>query len=118
LRTRHLRTVVDLLKPGGTGVIVCDLASSTARPELPGVRRERLPELLDRLTYTDRGFEGLSPAAMREALRADATIGPLLGPVRQVRPWLWCLGPRRTFLVYALRFTRKKGPVVLTPATT
>jgi hypothetical protein len=113
LRTRHLRTVVDLLLPGGTGVIVCDVASSTGRPELLEARRERLPELLDRLTHTERGFEGISPASMREALRNDLLIAPLLGPVQQVAPWLWHLGPKRTFLVYALRFRRKAGPVVL-----
>jgi hypothetical protein len=113
LRTRHLRTVVDLLKPGGTAVVVCDVASSTGRPELLDVRREKLPEYLDRLTYADRGFEGLSPAAMAEALRADPLIEPLLGPVQRVGPWLWHLGPKRTFLVYALRFSRRSGPVVL-----
>jgi hypothetical protein len=113
LRTRHLRTVVDLLAPGGAGVIVCDVASTTGYPELAGTRRERLPDLLDRLTYTDRGFDGLSPAAMLRAIRADPTIAPLLGPVQQVAPWLWQLGPARTFLVYALRLRRLRGPVVL-----
>jgi len=113
LRTRHLRTVVDLLKPGGTAVVVCDVASSTGRPELLDVRREKLPDFLDRLTYTDRGFEGLSPAAMTEALLADPLVEPLLGSVQRVGPWLWHLGPKRTFLVYALRFTRRSGPIVL-----
>jgi hypothetical protein len=113
LRTRHLRTVVDLLIPGGTGVVVCDVASSTGHPELLGIRNEKLPDLLDRLTYTDRGFDGLSPAAMRQALRDDLLIAPLLGPVQQVPPWLWHLGPARAFLVYALRLRRLPGPVLL-----
>jgi hypothetical protein len=112
LRTRHLRTVVDLLAPGGSAVVVCDVASSTGYPELNNLRREKLPDWLDRLTYTDRGFDGLSPAAMREAMRSDPLIAPLLGPVQQVAPWLWRLGPARTFLVYALRVRRLAGPVV------
>ena len=113
LRTRHLRTVVDLLAPGGAGVVVCDVASSTGHPQLHDARRDKLPDLLDRLTYTDRTFDGLSPAAMRAALRSDPLIAPLLGPVQQIAPWLWKLGPRRTFLVYALRLRRLSGPVVL-----
>ena len=113
LRTRHLRTVVDLLAPGGAGVIVCDVASSTGYPQLAGTKRDRLAGLLDRLTYTDGGFDGLSPAAMREALRSDPLVASLLGSVQQVAPWLWHLGPARTFLVYALRIRRLTGPVVL-----
>lgn len=113
LRTRHLRTVVDLLAPGGTAVIVCDVASSTGHPQLREVRREKLPEFLDRLTYTDRGFDGLSPVAMQQALRSDPLIAPLLGPVQQVAQWLWHLGPDRAFLVYALRVRKLTGPVVL-----
>ena len=113
LRTRHLRTLVDLLAPGGSGVVVCDVASSTGHPELHDIRRDKLPDFLDRLAYTDRTFDGLSPAAMTEALRADPMIAALLAPVRQIPPWLWHLGPRRTFLVYALRLRRLSGPVVL-----
>lgn len=113
LRTRHLRTVVELLAPGGTGVIVCDVASSTGHPELCRTRRDQLPGLLDRLTYTERGFEDLSPPAMRAAMASDPLVAPLLGRVVQVPPWLWHLGPNRTFLVYALRLRRLLGPAVL-----
>ena len=112
LRTRHLRTVVDLLAPGGAAVIICDVASSTGYPQLLETRREKLPEFLDRLAYTDRGFDGLSPVAMEAALRDDPLIAPLLAPARRVAPWLWRLGPARTFLVYALRLRRLPGPVV------
>jgi hypothetical protein len=77
------------------------------------MRRDKLPGFLERLTYTDRGFDGLSPVAMEAALRGDALIAPLLGPVQRVPPWIWRLGPGRAFLVYALRFRRRAGPVVL-----
>ena len=52
--------VVSLsLAPGGGAIVVCDVASSTGYPELLEMRREKLPEFLDRLAYTDRGFDGL-----------------------------------------------------------
>jgi hypothetical protein len=113
LRTRHLRMLVDLIAPGGTGVIVCDVASSTGHPELLDMRKDKLPGYLDRLTYSDRGFDGLSPVSMRAALQSDPLIAALLAPVQQIAPWLWHLGPQRTFLVYGLRLRRRKDTVVL-----
>ena len=113
LRTLHLRTLVQLMSPGGAAVVVCDVASSTGHPQLLDTRADKLPDYLDRLTYTDRGFDGLSPAAIKSALAADPLIAPLLAPPQQIAPWLWHLGPRRTFLVYALRLRRLAGPVIL-----
>lgn len=113
LRTRHLRMLVDLIKPGGTGVVACDVASSTGNPELLGMRKEKLAGYLDRLAYTDRGFDGLSPLAMKSALSGDPLVAPLVGSVQQVAPWLWRLGPARTFLVYGLRLRKSAGTFVL-----
>jgi len=113
LRTRHLRTLVDLLKPGGTAVLVCDVANSESVPALGGDRRVDLDDLLKRLSYTGRHFDGLAPQAIDAALKSDPIIAPLLGHVQLVRPWLWRLGPRRTFLVYAAVIRRSSGTIVL-----
>ena len=115
LRTRHLRMLVDLLKPGGAAVLVCDLANSEGEPRIGAERKPDLADLLDRLSHTGRHFDGLSPPAIESALKTDPLVAPFLGNVQQVRPWLWRLGPRRTFLVYAVRFRRLAGPVLLPP---
>lgn len=113
LRTRHLRMLVDLLKPGGLAVLVCDVASSDGVPVLGAERKPDLADLLNRLSYTGRHFDGLAPQAIEAALRSDPLIAPLLGNVQLVRPWLWRLGPSRTFLVYAACIRRSRGTIVL-----
>jgi hypothetical protein len=115
LRTRHLRMLVDLLKPGGAAVLVCDVANSEGAPALGAERKPDLADLLDRLSHTGRHFDGLAPQAIEAALRSDPLVAPLLGNVQQVRPWLWRLGPLRTFLVYAVCLRRLAGPVLLQP---
>ena len=112
LRTRHLRQVTDLLTPGGSALVVCDVASSDGHPELHAAPRAALPAILDRLTYTDRGFDGLSPVSMREAVTSDPLVAPLLAPPQLLPPWLWMLGPRRRFLVYAMRLRRLDVPLL------
>jgi hypothetical protein len=113
LRTRHLRMLVDLLMPGGSAVLVCDVASSDGVPALGAERKPDLADLLNRLAYTGRHFDGLAPRAVEGALRFDPLIAPLLGHVQLVRPWLWRLGPERTFLVYGAVIRRSSGTVVL-----
>ena len=113
LRTRHLRMLVDLLKPGGLGVLACDVASSDGVPALGAARKPDLSDLLNRLTYTGRHFDGLAPQAVEAALRSDPLVAPLIANVQLVRPWLWHLGPKRTFLVYAVCVRRSPGTVLL-----
>ena len=113
LRTRHLRTLVDLLAPGGLAVLVCDVASSEGVPALGDDRKPDLDDLLNRLSYTGRHFDGLAPDAVEAALKHDPLVGPLLSNVQLVRPWLWRLGPKRTFLVYAACVRRSAGTVLL-----
>lgn len=117
LRTRHLRAMVDLLKPGGLGVLVCDVASSEGVPALRAPRKPDLQDLLDRLSYTGRHFDGLAPHAVQAALKTDPVIAPLIHNVQLVRPWLWRLGPARTFLVYGMSVRRSRGTIVLGEAS-
>ena len=113
VRRRHLRLMVDLLAPGGAGVLITDVAVSGAVKNLQHVRSRDLPDLLNKLVAQGRTFASLDPPAVEAALTGDPLIGPLIGGVQRVPPWLWRLGPLKTFLVYALRFRRTRGAVVL-----
>jgi hypothetical protein len=112
IRTRHMRLLVELVAPGGAGVLVSDLVSSDAAPELPSLRKDQLPDFARRLPKQGRGFPGISADAIGSALRDDPTLAPLVAHVQFIPPWVWHLGPRRTFLVYALRFRRARVPVL------
>jgi hypothetical protein len=113
IRLRHLRLMADLLAPGGAGVLVTDLAVSGMEKNLEHMRSGDLPGLLKKLVAQRKVFAGLDPDGVEAALTGDPLVAPLLGAVQHVPPWLWRLGPLKTFLVYALRFRRTRGTVLL-----
>jgi hypothetical protein len=77
------------------------------------VRSGELPGLLRKLVAQRKVFAGLEPDGVEAALTGDPLVAPLLAAVQHVPPWLWRLGPLKTFLVYALRFRRTHGTVLL-----
>jgi hypothetical protein len=103
LRTRHLRLMSHLLTPGGRGVLAIDLASSGYRPDLPQAAEADLPDVMRACLRAETYFMGLAPQALEQTLRAD----PLVGDVRLTPPWLWHLGIRKCFLVYAMTFRKR-----------
>lgn len=113
IRGRHLRLMLDLLAPGGIGLLVCDLISSESVTELPRVPEHELPGLLRKLAGDGRFFSGLYPDALEATLRNDPALAPRVRDVRLLTPWAWRLGPRRTFLVYAMRFRRVADRILL-----
>lgn len=113
IRGRHLRLMVDLLAPGGTGLLVCDLVSSESVDELPRVPEHELPGLLRKLARDGKFFSGLYPDALEKVLKSDPRIAPRVGDVRLLAPWLWRLGPLRSFFVYGLRFRRAEGGLLV-----
>lgn len=113
VRDRHLRLLADLVAPGGAGVLVCDVLCSDSCPGLASTKRTDLPELLRRRVRAGKSFPGLEPGAVESFFKAEPTTAPLLGGVQIVRPWVWEIGPGRTFLVYGLRFRKLHGPVIL-----
>jgi hypothetical protein len=102
IRARHLRTVLAMTRPGGRGVIVVDLSSTSAIPGLDQAREDQWPDLM-RLAVRDRKcFVGLEPAELRAALGSDG-----LGEVRVSEPWVWHLGWGKAFLVYGMTLQRR-----------
>ena len=113
IRGRHLRLMLDLLAPGGTGLLVCDLISSESVTELPRVPEHELPGLLRKLARDGTFFSGLYPDALAAAFGNDPALAPRVRDVRLLTPWAWRLGPLRTFLVYALRFRRAQAGILI-----
>jgi hypothetical protein len=102
----HVRTLVQLVKPGGAGVLITDTVSSETYPldELWGSRAPLA--LLDELEASQNQLSGTGPVFLRRILRTDDVVAPLVANVRLVEPWLWRFNPQLTLLAYALTFSR------------
>jgi hypothetical protein len=116
VRQRHLRLIVDLLTPGGSGLIVSDMATAGSAQALAGNAAGSSPALMGvmkKLINRREAFAGLDPEALSAGLRNDPRVGPLVGDIQFINPWLWTLGPEKAFLVYALRLRRSKGALLI-----
>jgi hypothetical protein len=106
LATGHLRAMVQLLRPGGTGVLVTDTATSETAPQFEQWATSAPLPLLERLQKEEKLLSGTEPAPLLSALASDPVIAPLVHPPGLTAPGLWTLG-QHTLLVYALVFKRR-----------
>jgi hypothetical protein len=100
VRTAHLRILVDVLRPGGSGVLVTELVSSDTFPELNRLPAHQLGAAARKLIDDRNFFTGTNPIALTRLLASD----PHVTGVRLTEPWLWHLGAGRSYLAYALTF--------------
>jgi len=106
LRARHLGDLMGLVACGGRGVLVIDLASTSAIPGLDRARDEEVDGLM-RMSVRDRKcFRGLEPSEIQAAMRDEPTLRDNLGQVEISRPWIWHLGFGKAFLVYGMTMVR------------
>jgi hypothetical protein len=97
IRDAHLSLVVDLLGPGGTGIVVTDVASTESSHALRS-RADASPALLDDV-LREGALPGTDPLGIERSLAELGTTD--LG---RHGPWLWRLTPSRTQLVWAASF--------------
>src|SRR5262249_30168136 len=95
VRCGHLRLLVHLIAPGGTGLLITDVVSSEAFPELPTVPRQLLPEALARLTRAGNFFHGVNPLMLPMLFQRDPVLSEQLRDVEALPSWCWNLGPRQ-----------------------
>jgi hypothetical protein len=107
LATAHLRAITALLRPGGTGLLVTDTATSEQVPLAERWASTAPLVLLEQLQKEDRMLSGTDPALLLSTLTGDPVIAPALHPPQLTEPWLWSLG-KHTLLVYALVFKRRE----------
>jgi hypothetical protein len=109
LATIHLRTLVSPLDGAGgaRALFAGDVVSNETYPldDLPP--GQNLADLLPVLAREGNFFLGTQPAHLAQILRRDPWLSAHAGPARPLEPWLWKVGPERTFLVYGFVLGRK-----------
>jgi hypothetical protein len=106
LRAQHLGLLLELLRPGGTAVLVLDFVSSKTCPELPQIPESRLFDKAIELIQRRNFFTGVNPFVIRHLFESDPSLAPAVQSVQMTAPWLWDFGPR-VYLVCAILVRRK-----------
>ena len=106
VRDKHLHLMSEIVAPGGSGLIVTDVSSSSLIPDLSESSSEKDSYLMETAIRRGACFTGLNPRELSEALgrvadRSGGLYGKEISP-----PWRWQLDEVRSFLVYALGFTK------------
>jgi hypothetical protein len=109
IRAGHLRLLTHLAAPGGTTVLVTDVASTDTFPALGSFPESSLPGLLRRLADGRGFFHGVAPAVLSSAFRNDPVLRPRVAGLEWIPPWRWNLH-ERLYLVLALRCRVEVGP--------
>lgn len=99
VRDAHVRLMNGLMAPGGTGIVVTDLAEADSAPGSPAPLE---PASAIELAKNGQYFLGLNPKGIQQALGAVRNL-------KQSEPWTWQLDPVRRFLVHAVRFSKSAG---------
>ena len=107
VRWGHLRLMLELLAPGGHGVLITDLVSSDSCPELRTVPDSAVAGLLNQSISAHNFYTGLNPAVLHSLLATDPLLSPQLTELAAIPPWRWDVGSR----VYAVcAFCFRKRP--------
>ncbi len=102
IRAGHLRLLTHLTAPGGTAVLITDVASTDTFPSLGSVPEISLPGLLSELASGRRFFHGVAPAVLIKAFQQDPYLSARVASLEWIPPWRWNLHDR-VYLVLALR---------------
>jgi SAM-dependent methyltransferase len=98
IRARHLREIVLSTKPGGRGVLVVDLSSTSIVPGLDRAADQEAADLMQKCVDDAKCFRGLEPAEIAAAARKTGSVSS----IAVGQPWIWHLGWGKAFLCYGM----------------
>jgi hypothetical protein len=107
LLTIHLRTMLGLVKPTGTALLVADLVSSESWPIDELAPDTDLAALVQHLSEERLAFTVCNPALIKQILRRDPVLAAGLAPPELGAPWLWTGSKDLTYLVYPMKLRRR-----------
>ena len=87
IREKHIELILDHTLPGGSGVLITDLTSSHALPEML-MEGADLQQLLMTKVVKGNHFHGLNPRLILEASQTER-IASKLDDVQITSPWVW-----------------------------
>jgi SAM-dependent methyltransferase len=108
VRDRHLEIILELLKPGGVGVLVTDFVATETAPELAQLDELSLPQAAAKWIEERNFFTGANPYAIRDYYNRSRGPGPCASDAQVKGPWRWDIGAKQ-LAVGAVTFRRSVG---------
>jgi hypothetical protein len=102
VRTRHLRLLFRLVRPGGAFVLVTDVVSTATAPDLDQSAEAELPDRIGQLIAERNFFTGANPAAIWKELNEAAEFYGLCRSMESHDPWLWPVTSTHHYLTWAV----------------
>ncbi|MFO1063335.1 MAG: hypothetical protein U0892_05660 [Pirellulales bacterium] len=106
LRHHHLQLIIDILSPGGRGILISDFVSSATLPELASASESDVSQLLQEALKQRNFFTGLNPIALREMLSSSPVFAKQIEQVAVTDFWRWSLG-KKQFGVCGYSFVKR-----------
>ena len=107
IRTAHLCLLAETTAPGGSAILISDVASSDDHPRIATADDDELATLASHLAAQQLYFAGAGFAEMERQLREHPVLSRSVTGVKTLPPWRWRISPRRTFLVLAITFQKR-----------
>ena len=104
IRTAHVRLLGNMVAPGGSGLLITDVASTDACKQIATAGDAELPGLERQIAKRDQYFLGVDPALIEDQLRTDVYLGSRIETVERTLPWRWRITSRRVYLVVGFLF--------------
>jgi SAM-dependent methyltransferase len=108
VRDRHLEMILELLKPGGVGVLVTDSAATESTTNLAQLDELLPPHAMAKWIDERSFFAGVNPFEIRDYYNRSRGPGPCASDAQVKGPWRWDLGAKQ-LAVSAVTFRRSIG---------
>lgn len=106
VRSGHVRSLLEMVRPGGRVLLATEVVSNEVLPEIDSAADADLGGILFKAIVRGDVFLGVSPAALSSWLSSERPLGARLMRPGVVGPWRWRQSPSRTFLVIAFLLRR------------
>lgn len=108
-RNAHLRHMIALLRPGGTGLLISEFVSTLTLPAITRMVDADLDQaLLDKLLREKNFFTGCHPHSILKAFGSEE-LAPFVENLRIEKMWKWQQSLGTHSLVAAFAFTKRAG---------
>jgi hypothetical protein len=106
VRNRHLEIMIELLNPGGAGVLVTDFVATETAPELAYLDDTQIPAAAVNWINQRNFFTGTNPYAIRDYLHGLKNTVHAVEDVQVSPAWRWDIGAKQ-LAVSAITFRRR-----------